>query len=505
MLKSANRKMSAGFFAAILLLSLMTPNGLPQTSGKDQLKAAIEEIISKTELGNPTIGIFIQCAKGEILYEQNQDAALKPASCHKIQTGAAALHYLGKNFRYATTLCMQGRISGKILEGDLVVKGSGDPSISGRFAKDPNDITWIFRNWAKELKKLGISKITGDVIGDDDYFDDQYFGPGWTAEERGEWYSAEISALSFNDNCVDVLWKGSGGAGKEASYKLNPETSFIIFVNEVTIGDKGLKETSFSRKDKKNVIMARGRVPKGKSSIDWCTIYNPTLYCATVLKETLQKEGIEISGVPLDLDDDPARKEIVQSDSATSPVAVYESPPLMTLLDIVDAKSQNFYAEQIYKTIGRRVKGEGSFLRSSDAVQEFLKKEKLFENGSVVMDGSGLSYLNRVSPRQLVGVLRYLSQKPYWHEYLDTLPRGGKKGYLIDIWTKTAEEMEIAPRIYGKTGYIGGVVGLTGVVYDANGREIFYSILINGFEGSVDSARSVANAIAFEVARSSIP
>lgn len=505
MIKRPNSKIYPGILAGIILVSFLIPKGLPQTSTTDELKGAIQEIMGRIDLGNPTIGIFIQSSKSEVLYEQNQDIAMKPASCHKIQTGAAALYYLGTDFRYSTALYMQGNINGKTLEGDLIVKGSGDPTISGRFAKEKNDITGIFRGWAKELKKLGINKIKGDVIGDDDYFDDQYFGPGWPSDERGEWYCAEISALSFNDNCVDVYWKGSGKAGKEASYKLNPETSFIKFVSEVTIGDGGYKETSFLRKDKMNVIIVRGRIPKGKSSVDWCTIYNPTLYFATVLKETLQKEGFEISGIPTDLDDDPIRKVIVQADPATTPVAAYESPPLMTMLDIVDTNSQNFYAEQIYKTIGKRVKGEGSFFKSSDAVQEFLKKEGLFENGSVVIDGSGLSYLNRVSPKQLVGVLRYLSQKLYWQEYLNTLPRGGRKGYLKTIWTKTLEEMEIAPRIYGKTGYIGGVVGLTGVVYDASGREIYYSILINGFQGSTDKARSLANAIAFEVARSNIP
>lgn len=499
------RRMGCPFFIAVIFLFLPAYPGFPQATSKENLKIAIEDIISQADLGNPVFGIFFQRSSGEILYEQNQDTAMKPASCHKIQTGAAALYYLGPDYRYYTTLCMQGRINGKKLEGDLLVKGTGDPSISGRFAEDKNDITWLFREWAKELKKLGIREITGDVIGEDDFFDDQYYGPGWHESGRGEWYCAEISALSFNDNCVDVHWKGSGGVGKTASYKLNPDTTYVKFINDVLIGEKSYKETSFSRKDKTNVIMARGRIPKGKDSVDWCTTYNPTLYFATILKETLQKEGIVIRGTAMDIDDDETRKAAVQSDSATTQAAIYKSPRLMTLLDVVNAHSQNFYAEQIYKTMGKRIKGEGSFLKSSDAVQEFLKKEGLFRNGSVVMDGSGLSYLNRTSPRQLAGVLQYLSQKPYWEDYLNTLPRGGRKGYLKNVFNNTAEERELAPRIYGKTGHIEGVVGLTGVVYDAKEREIFYSILINGYKGSVDLARSVANKIAFEAARSNIP
>jgi len=502
-----NSKIWNGIILMILLTSVFAFEGFGQPGSKDQLTRNIDQLISQSNLGEPVIGILAQTGKtGEILYERNADTPMKPASCNKIQTSAAALYYLGPGYRFSTPLYIKGDIEGKTLNGDLVIIGSGDPSFSGRFIKDTNDLVWIFRDWAKALEELGIKKITGDIIGDDDYFDDEYFGKGWYPDERGEWYCAEISSLSFNDNCMDVFWKGTSRVGKPASYTLNPKTGYIQFLNEVVTGKKGSeKQLSFHRKDKTNVIIARGQLPKGQKSVDWCTVYNPTLYFTTVLKETLESEGVKVLGSARDLDDDPEKKKLLRSDPPTDLVATYESPPLMTLLDVVNTPSQNCYAELIFKTIGKKIGGEGAFIKSAEMVQEFLNRENLAENGSVIIDGSGLSYLNRVTPRQLVNVLRYMSRQSWWPELLNTLPRGQTKGYLKDIFGETPERKAIATRIYGKTGYIGGVVGLTGVVYTEKGTEICYSILINDFKGSVEDARKLANNIAIELAQSRLP
>jgi len=493
-----------GIIVMILLTCLYAASGPGQATSKDELAKTIDQLIIQANIGEPLIGIFAQLSKtGEVIYERNADTPMKPASCNKIQTSAAALYYLGADFRYSTPVYIKGDIKDKTLAGDLIIIGSGDPSISGRFAKDPLDLVWTFRDWAKALKELGIKKITGDIIGNDEYFDDEYFGKGWYPDERGEWYCAEISALSFNDNCVDILWKGTSGVDKPASFKLNPKTSYIQFVNEAITGKKGSeKELTFLRKDKTNVIIARGQTPKDREMMDWFTVYNPTLYFTTVLKETLEREGIKVLGSPKDLDDDPDKKKLLQGDPPTELVATYESPCLMALLDVVNSLSQNFYAEMIFKTIGKKMSGEGSFIKSAEATQEFLNKERLAENGSVIIDGSGLSYLNRTTPKQLVNVLRYMSRQSWWPEILNTLPRGQTKGYLKDIYGETPERKVVAPRIYGKTGYLGSVVGLTGVAYSEDGREICYSILINDFKGSVEDARKLANAIAFEMAQS---
>ncbi len=500
-------KLGSGTITMLIFTSLLTARVCGQTATRGELRKAIEHHISEAKLGGATIGVFIQAGDtGAILYDHNGEKPLKPASCNKLLTTAAALYYVGPNFRYSTPLYIRGTVDKDTLKGDLVIVGSGDPTISGRFGKDTSDTVWIFHDWANALKKIGIRKITGDIIGDDDYFDNRYFGPAWHPGERGEWYCAEISALSFNDNCVDVHWTAARRVGKPASFYLNPLTSYIKFINGVKTAKKDSEKIShFKRKDKSNVIIGQGSVPIGEKMTDWCSVYNPTLYFTTVLKETLEKEGIKVMGKPVDLDDEPEKKKTLRSDPPTTIVATYTSPPLMRLLDIVHSHSQNFYTEQILKTIGKRVEGEGSFMKGTEAVMDFLRKEGLWENGCVIIDGSGLSHINRTPPKQLVNILRYLSKQPYWRDYVNTLSCGQRKGYLKRRFGETEEERKVAPNIYGKTGYISRVVGLTGVVYNTKGKEIFYSILINGFKGPTKTAREFADKIAFELARSRLP
>ncbi|HRU55531.1 MAG TPA: D-alanyl-D-alanine carboxypeptidase/D-alanyl-D-alanine-endopeptidase, partial [Candidatus Sumerlaeia bacterium] len=474
---------------------------------KNQLRQNIEKILSRDDVASATVGVCILAGDtGDILYEKNGEVPLKPASCNKLQVTAAALHFLGPDYTYKTSLQITGKIRNKTLVGDVIVSGSGDPSISGRFGKDKSDNTAIFRDWAKALKRMGIEKIEGNIVGDDDYFGDDTFGQGWSPNSRGSWFSAEVSALSFNDNCVDVVWSGNGAVGKTAPYKLNPPTSYVKITNEVRIGKKGTDKTSsFHRKDKSNEIVARGMIPKGGTMSDSAAVYNPTHYFVSVLKETLEKERIPVMGKAIDLDDEPELKKALQEDPPTTTVATYESPRLIVLLDVVNTNSQNLFAELILKTIGKKIKGEGTFLASSEAVMEFLRKEKLWDNGSLIIDGSGLSHLNRASAHQLACVLRYMSQQPWWKDVLGTMPRGQMKGYLKKCFGESAESREIGKRIYGKTGNISGVIGLSGVVYNENNREIFYSVLINNYRGATQRGREIGDAIAFEAARSRLP
>ena len=162
-------------------------------------------------------------------------------------------------------------------------------------------------------------------------------------------------------------------------------------------------------------------------------------------------------------------------------------------------------AEQILKTIGKEVKGEGSFLKGAEAVMDFLRKEDLNENGCVMIDGSGLSYLNRTTAKQMVNLLRYVSKKEWWEDFKETMTRGAVKGSLKNAFNDYENSEKTAKRIYAKTGYIGGVVTLSGVVYNQNGKEIFYSVLINGFSASPNEARKVTYKVAWEIANSRIP
>lgn len=490
----------------VLIVCAVTCVATAQGSDLASLQAELSKIIQETDLKGGTLGIRVEdVALPQLVYEQNGDIPLKPASCNKLLTSAAALYYLGSAYTYTTRVYYSGQIKGKKLAGDLVVVGSGDPTISGRFQENKRDVTKILRDMAKDIRKAKIRIVTGDLVGDDDYFDDVYFGKGWYPKERGEWYCAEISALSFNDNCIDILWKGARKQGRPARFTLNPETDYVNLVNQVTTGEaKGSANLSYLREDKSNTIVAKGTVPAKGEDYDSAAIYNPTAFFVNVFDDVLREKGVKIQGSPRDIDtlSDEKKAELRQR---LRTVSFFVSPPLSEIVKVVNRRSQNFYAEQLLRTLGAEVKGEGSFEAGVEAVEEFLHKEDIYKPGHIMIDGSGLSYLNRVSAHQLVDLLRFMHGYKEGAVFFDSLPRGGQAGASLSTrFHDTPEERAVESRILGKTGYIGGVHSLTGMVTNAVGKKMFYSIIVNDFGCPNSVARGLIDKLVVALASSEV-
>ena len=465
----------------------------------DNLILKINDIIKNTDLKGGKVGILVEdFEKGNALYSKNENDFFKPASCNKLLTTSSAFHYLGTDFRYKTNLCYKGTIKDNMLEGDLIVVGSGDPSFSARFSKNPKDTTIIFKEWAGILKKKKIKRVTGNIIGDDDIFDDVYFYKGWYPWERAEWYEAEVSGLSFNDNCIDIYFKWDDVAGQLSSSKISPDTSYVSFNNDVKTTDTKSYNISYKRGDKSNEIYASGVIPVRRAGTEWVTIYNPTLFCVTVLKETLQREGITVDGEAIDIDD---LKDKAPFKEELQTIAVHKSPPLPRLINVINRISHNFFAEQIFKTLGCTIKGEGSFEKSSEAVQDFLKKMGIYKEGFVMVDGSGLSHLNRVSPRMFVDLLRMMRNSKEWELFLHSLPQGGERGSLKNRFNKSPEEKYLGKFIFGKTGYIGEVITLTGIITNQKGQDLFFSIMVNDYKCKDERVRKMVDEITLAFAK----
>lgn len=478
----------AGLFALASDLSAAPAPQADDARSTGVLAAQIDPLLAKADLSIGQIGIiFRDGATGCVLYARNADIALKPASNSKIPTTAAALHYLGRNYRYKTLLAMRGTQTSETLQGDLVVVGSGDPSISGRFVAD-HDRKAIFRQWADVLRRRGIRRITGDVVGIDDAFDDQAQAPGWPTEDRGEWFCAEISALAFNENCIDLCWRGATGGDQEpATVEMLPPTRYVQVINFVTTArERGSYDRYYERQPGRNVIIARGRIGPGETAYDSATVPNPTLYFITVLAETLRESGIEVGGSPRDADEFADKTVFHRS---LDPITYYESPPLGQLIEVVNRNSQNFFAEQILKTLGKHVEGEGSFEAGTRVVRRHMEETGIDCRGLTLVDGSGLSRLNRATPAQLAAVLLAVDRTPEGPLFRETLPQGGQTGSLRKRFQDTARLREIAPRVRAKTGFIRGSHTLSGWVETRAGQAICFSILCNDLPMTDDQTK----------------
>ena len=417
-------------------------------------------------------GVLIESlSDGKVWYEKNQDKMFMPASNEKIPTSASALMTLGPDFKYETKLYYTGEIVDSILQGNLIVKGNGDPTFYTRFYDDPRD---PFFDWADTLRKLGIYKIEGDIIGDDDSFDDLGFGMGWSFGGLGSWYSAESGALQFNENYLDL--QIIPPSDKEDSIKIIPnvESNYFTIINNTTIVDTGRTRLKVFRPFGKNEILISGNVVAGSKSIERSpSISNPTLFYVTVLKETLLINGINISGNAVDCDNidnwDLSKKDVKL-------ILTHQSQPLNEILKVLMKRSQNMYAETMVKTISWNENGLGSFSDGKKIVEEVLLEFGIEPNTYAYRDGSGLSRYNYISPRQIVQILKGMRYSKYWETWKEILPIAGVDGTLKYRMRGT----KAGGNVRAKTGTISNVRGLSGYVMTSDGEEIVFSFLING-------------------------
>jgi len=510
-------KILTAAFVAIVLAPLA------KAATDDQIAERLKALMDKAPKGAQA-GVLVERASDrKPVYLHDPAMPLAPASNMKILTTAAAMEVLGQGFQYRTELKCRGTIEDGALKGDLVVVGAGDPTISARFQDNPQDVTHVFRDWAADLKKRRIRRVTGAVIGDDDAFDDVAAAPGWPEQQAAEWYCAEVSALVFNDGCVDVTWTGDKSEGAAASPSLNPQTSYLTLVNDVqSRKDKKLWVRRYDRDGQGNTVTCHGAVGPGKTAVDSVSVSGATLYFATVFRDTLIAEGIKVDGLARDLDDlgdkSPYRQGLKQ-------LAAYDSPPLEDIVFEANQHSQNLFAELLLKTIGRKQSGEGSFASGTRAVLKFLEANGVPTEGLNLVDGSGLSHDDRVTAQALIGALRAADAAPWRDAYRASFPIGGKTGTLSRRFkqapikatpaTKTPSSKspaskspakskkktdDPARRIIAKTGTIKGVRALSGWASQPDGTEYRFSILLNndpgGVTGGVHWIDSMALAIA---------
>ena len=255
-----------------------------------ELNDQLDDIFDDMSFRNANWGVVIQSLdNGEYFYKRNEDKFFVPASNLKLFTTAAALLILGSDYRFSTNIFLNGYKSGSTLNGDLIIQGRGDPTISGRFYN--NDIYYVFDTWIDSLLNLGITNIKGNIVGDDNLFDDIGLGNGWSWDYETDWYSAQSSAISFNDNCIDITIKYDQKLDS-VIIKSNPTLRNIVLLNQVK-SVVGTEKTSIEvvRERGTNVITVSGKLRKDSDSlVVYATIQNPTQFAMMVFLNRLEKE-----------------------------------------------------------------------------------------------------------------------------------------------------------------------------------------------------------------------
>jgi D-alanyl-D-alanine carboxypeptidase/D-alanyl-D-alanine-endopeptidase (penicillin-binding protein 4) len=500
------------FLALLLCAAALAPGTLAQERSDARadmdmlagLAPQIDALLDEEELANAWWGIAVENLEtGEMLYARNTGLGFVPASNTKLYTSAAALDLLGPDYRYETVLFADGPVertpSGGVLRGNLVVRGSGDPTIGGRFSD--GDLTATFRAWADSLKARGITRVDGDLIGDDDVFDDVALGYGWSWDDELYWYSAELGGLVFNDNCVDVSIEArqAGQPGRVTWEPMN--TSYVQVVNQsLTVPRDSSLEEGYARPRGTNTLYLSSLVPEGRTDRESLTVSNPTLYFAHVLRETLVAEGISVGGVAVDIDDLSVKPDAAR----LRRLATHHSPPLAEIVAVVNKRSQNLYADQVLKTLGTlaldtvvssregfRERDMGSALRGVQVASSTFHRAGVPLGFVQLVDGSGLSRQNIITPAATLHLLRYM----WRHEgegvreaYLASLPIGGVDGTLRG---RFRGEPNARGNVRAKTGTLSNASALSGYVTTRGGTPLAFAIMVNHYTTSSRPVRAI--------------
>ena len=441
---------------------------------------SVETILGNSCLRKQNFGIKIHSLqRNKTLYSVNSHRLFAPASNVKLLTTAMALKRLRPEYRFKTALYATTPVGGETLRGDIFIKGFGDPNLV-------SEQMWLL---VKELKNIPLRKVHGDIIADASFFDNNLRVKTW---KKGgvEAYNAPLGALSFNFNTVTVHINPGEKPGDRPVVVVDPNIEFIRVDNRArTVSKSKRSRLIVNRIDRggHNEITISGVVSVNHArETYYLNITRPAYYAASVFKEYLRQEGVEVTG----------KVRVGFVPEGAYEILSHSSMPLSLILRGLNKFSNNFVAEQILKTIGADIYGPpGTTLNGLRAIDEYMQSLKYKPEGFSILDGSGLSRQNRLSPDQIVSVFQDMyADLGVYPEFISALGVMGRDGNVL----KRMNGHNSAERARVKTGTLNSVSALSGYFQSADGERFAFSILMNDLKCSNGQAKRLQDRIVRE-------
>lgn len=438
---------------AVLTLSVQVLSAQNMTQKLDK---ATKDLMDSSGAVSSALSFYVTDESGTLIYEYQGSKGLSTASTQKIFTAGAALETLGKNYTYKTTAGYSGNLSSGNLKGDFIISSNGDPTL-GSWRYDAYKPESFKKKLIETLRNSGITKISGNVVIDDSYFDHQTIPGGWPWDDLGNYYGAGVWGINWRENQFDININGTEFKG--FSYPLEN----VKWLNDLKAGGTSDQSLIFTA-PYSEVALINGTLPAGKTVTVSGALPNPPLQLGSEVQQWLSESGIEISGKvvtgsQLELQGKPL------PGVAKNIVLTYESPTLDKIVYWFLRKSVNLYGETLIKTLGKEKKGNSSFKSGIAYLKEFWKSKGINPNMINFADGSGLSPQNYVAAKAEVQALLYAKKQPWFDIYYDGFPvqENGMKM---------------------KSGTMRDTKSFAGYQTAKDGKKYTFSIIINNYQGS---------------------
>jgi serine-type D-Ala-D-Ala carboxypeptidase/endopeptidase (penicillin-binding protein 4) len=412
--------------------------------------------------------MVVSLTRRDTLFMYQPGQQLLPASTMKLMTTAVALDRFGPEHQFSTDVLRDGMLDAHgTLQGNIVLRGDGDPALSNRFLKgDPNA---PMETLARFVAGQGVRRITGDVIGDESAFEPKRIPDGWLARYLQSAYAAPVSSLSLNENVVWVAAYPGAGRGP-ARVVLEPSTSVLPLKSTVrTVPGSAGGSVSVIR-TREGQIVARGwigsrSIPRKYSLV----VDDPAPFTAGAFRNALVAQGIQVDGTV----------RLAPTPTSAVKLTALPSPTLDRLVSVMNRESINHYAELLFRNAARGADHSalGSAVNGEALLQRFLTERVGVEPGTVIAaDGSGLSTLDRVTARAMTQLLGYAHQAPWSSAFHASLPVAGESELLKN-------RMKYTPahgNLHAKTGTTNEVISLAGYVTAQDGEVLAFTFIYNG-------------------------
>ena len=473
MKKGLNKRVKNSLLILFLFISATVPYIL-ETPVEAKAPVSLDQKLKQLIMNEPTLGGAIagisvrSASSGQIIYDHMGNTRLRVASNMKLLTAAAALNTLGENYRFNTEVLTKGRIKGKTLYGSLYLKGKGDPTL----------LKADLDHMAEQLKLSGIVKVKGNLIGDDSYFDHVRYSTDLPWSDETTYYGTQISALTvspdqdYDAGTIIVRVKPGSQKGMKPTVSLSPKTNFVKIVNRAVTGaSDSKKDLKMERGHGNNIITISGIIPKNsKNEREWVGVWEPTNYTLALFKQSLSEHGIKLTGK---IKTGKTPKDAIERVS-------HSSMPLSELLVPFMKLSNNGHAEVLTKEMGRVVKGEGSWEKGLEVIQNELPKFGVNLKTMLLRDGSGISHVNLIPANQISQLLYSVQNKSWFPIFLNSLPVAGENEKMVGGSLRYRLKTPLTKgKVWAKTGTISTVTSLSGYVQTKSGEKLIFSILLN--------------------------